>query len=170
VQSAKELVDAGYSFRLKIIGDGPERAKLENMADSLGLGGRVSFLGSLIGEPLVGELTAAAAIVMPSVWEETAGLSAIEQMMRGGAVIASDIGGLGEVVGEAGLKFAAGDVDGLASCLRRLLDNPGLVKILGDKARNRARELFSQERMVQEHICFYREISGDFRQASLQTS
>jgi glycosyltransferase involved in cell wall biosynthesis len=169
LQAAGKLTAAGYSFRLKIIGDGPERAKLEKIADSLGLGGRVSFLGSLTGEPLVNELMTAAAVVMPSVWEETAGLSAIEQMMRGGAVIASDIGGLGEVVGEAGLKFAAGDVAGLASCLRRLIDDPGLVEILGYKARERAKELFSRERMVQGHLRLYREISGSIRRTSLQT-
>ena len=46
-------------------------------------------------------------VVMPSQWEETAGLAAIEQMMRGGVVIASDIGGLGEVVSEAGLRYKA---------------------------------------------------------------
>jgi len=168
LQSAKELVDAGYSFRLKIIGDGPERSKLENMVNSLGLEGRVNFLGSLTGEHLTSELKAAAAVVMPSVWEETAGLSAIEQMMRGGTVIASDIGGLGEVVGEAGLKFATGDVASLASCLRRLLDDPGLTKTLGGKARERARDLFSQERMVEEHLGLYRKLSGDFRRAALQ--
>ena len=170
LQSAKELVDAGYSFRLKIIGEGPERTMLENLVDSLGLEGRVSFLGSLTGKPLANELKAAAAVVMPSVWEETAGLSAIEQMMRGGTVIASDIGGLGEVVGEAGLRFPAGDVTGLASCLRRLLDDPGLTKTLGGKARERAQEFFSQERMVQEHLCLYRKVSSDFPQASLPIS
>jgi glycogen synthase len=42
---------------------------------------------------------------MPSVWEETAGLSAIEQMMRGRLVIASRIAGLGEMVGDAGSRF-----------------------------------------------------------------
>jgi glycosyltransferase involved in cell wall biosynthesis len=169
LQAAGKLIDAGYSFRLKIIGDGPERANLEKIVDSLGLEGRVSFLGSLTGKPLVNELMTATAVVMPSVWEETAGFSAIEQMMRGGAVIASDIGGLGEVVGEAGLKFAAGDISGLASCLRRLLDDPGLVEILGNKARERAKELFSQERMVQGHLGLYREISGPFRRTSLQS-
>jgi glycosyltransferase involved in cell wall biosynthesis len=143
---------------------------LENLVDSLGLEGRVSFLGSLTGKPLANELKAAAAVVMPSVWEETAGLSAIEQMMRGGTVIASDIGGLGEVVGEAGLRFPAGDVTGLASCLRRLLDDPGLTKTLGGKARERAQEFFSQERMVQEHLCLYRKVSSDFPQASLPIS
>jgi glycosyltransferase involved in cell wall biosynthesis len=168
LQAAGKLTEAGCSFRLKIIGDGPERARLEEIVDSLGLKGRVSFLGSLTGEPLRKELMAAAAVVMPSVWEETAGLSAIEQMMRGGAVIASDIGGLGEVVGEGGLKFAAGDVAGLASCLRRLLDDPGLVKTLGAKARARAQELFTQARMVEDHLGIYREIYGSSPRASYQ--
>ena len=169
LQAAEKLTGAGYSFGVKIIGDGPERARLEKMVDSPGLKGRVSFLGSLTGERLLDELMSVEALVMPSVWEETAGLSAIEQMMRGGAVITADIGGLGEVVGEAGLKFASGDVAGLASCLQRLLDDPGLARALGEKARERARELFLQERMVQEHVDLYREISGDFQRASLQT-
>jgi len=163
LQAAAKLLDAGYSFRLKVIGDGPERAKLQKIADSLGLESRVSFLGPLTGEPLGNELVAAAAVVMPSVWEETAGLSAIEQMMRGGVVICADIGGLGEVVGEAGLKFAPGDVAGLASCLRRLLDDPGLVNPLGEEARKRAQRLFSQQQMVENYLGVYRQISESYR-------
>lgn len=169
LQAVRKLANAGCSFRLKIIGDGPERAKLEKIVSAMGLDGRVGFLGSLTGETLLNELMAAAVVVMPSIWGETAGLSVIEQMMRGGAVIASDIGGLGEVVGDAGLKFPAGDVTGLASCLRRVLDDPGLVKILGEKARERAQALFSHERMVQGHLGLYREISGSLRRASLET-
>src|SRR5208283_5844120 len=126
LQAAGKLTEAGYSFRLKIIGEGPERAKLEKIGDSVGLEGRVSFLGSLTGAPLFNELRAATAVVMPSLWEETAGLSAIEQMMRGGAVIASDIGGLGEVVGQTGLKFPPGDAAGLTSCMQCVLDQPRL--------------------------------------------
>ena len=169
LQSAKVLVDAGYAFHVKIIGDGPERAKLEKMAHSLGLDGHVNFLGSLTGGPLRNELKTAAAVVMPSVWEETAGLVAIEQMMHRGLVIAADIGGLGEVVGEAGQKFAPGDVVGLAACLRRVLDDPGLAKFLADKGRERARELFSQERMVEDYLGVYHQIAGSFRRASLRS-
>jgi glycogen(starch) synthase len=100
------------------------------------------------------------AVVMPSVWEETAGLSAIEQMMRGRLVVAADIGGLGEVVGEGGLKFPPGDIEGLASCLRRVLDEPDLAKALGKKARQRALQLFLEERMVAEHLSVYRQLLG----------
>jgi glycosyltransferase involved in cell wall biosynthesis len=95
---------------------------------------------------------------MPSVWEETAGLAAIEHMMRGRLVIAADIGGLGEVVGDGGLKFPAADAGGLASCLQQVLDAPELGAKLGEKARQRALALFSQERMVAEHLDVYRQL------------
>jgi glycosyltransferase involved in cell wall biosynthesis len=163
LQSAKELVDAGYSFRLKIIGDGPERAALQATAVSLGLEPCVSFGGWLQGAALQAELDGVSAVVMATLMEETAGLALIEHMIRGGLVIASDIGGMGEVVDGAGLKFAAGSVAGLTSCLRRVLDDPGLVKILGAKAKARAEELFTQERMIHEHLGLYRQICGGAR-------
>lgn len=165
LQSAKELVDAGYSFQLKIVGDGPERSALEDKVISLGLQGCVHFAGWLQGPALQAELHGVTAVVMATLMEETAGLALMEHMMRGGLVIASDIGGMGEVVDGAGLKFAAGDVAGLASCLRRVLDDPSLVKTLGAKARVRALELFTQERMVHEHLRLYRQIDRCSRRA-----
>ena len=62
--------------------------------------------------------------MIPSVWEEVAPLVALEQMMQGALVIASDIGGLGEEVSGFGLKFPAGDFHALASCMRRVADEP----------------------------------------------
>ncbi len=98
---------------------------------------------------------------MPSIWEETAGLSAIEQMMRGRLVIASDIGGLGEVVGGAGMTFPCGDVGRLTACLRLVVDNPALIRRLGERARSRAIELFTQQRMVEDHVnVFCRSATG----------
>ena len=169
LQSAKDLTDAGYSFQLKIIGDGPERAALEKKVTSLRLQECVFFAGWLQGAILQSELEGVSALVMPTLMEETAGLALMEHMMRGGLAIASDIGGMGEVVDGAGLKFAAGSVSGLTSCLRRVLDDPGLVRTLRAKARARAQELFTQERMVKNHRGVYREISGSFRRASLPT-
>jgi glycosyltransferase involved in cell wall biosynthesis len=93
---------------------------------------------------------------MPSVWEETAGLAAIEQMMRGRLVIASKIGGLAEIVGSAGLCFAPGSADALAECMRRVLQEPGLIDVLGSQARMRAFNLFARPRMIDEHRNLYR--------------
>lgn len=158
LEAAQRLHADGCEFSLRFIGDGPERPHLRKMVESLALTTRVVFTGSLQGDALRLALNDVAVMVMPSVWEETAGLSAIEQMMRGRMVIAADIGGLGEVVGGAGLKFPPGDVEGLAACMRIVLQQPGLVPRLGAKARKRARQLFLRDRMVAEHVALYREV------------
>jgi glycosyltransferase involved in cell wall biosynthesis len=79
-------------------------------------------------------------------------------MMRGRLVIASDIGGLGEIVGDAGLKFPPGDAHALAACMRKVLEDPSLIDALGEKGRDRARVYFARERMIEEHAKVYRHI------------
>ena len=97
-------------------------------------------------------------LVMPSQWEETAGLAAIEQMMRGGVVIAADIGGLSEVVGHAGLTFPANDSATLAARLQQIYRNPSLLTSLGAAARSRARQLFNLDSMIDQHVRLYQEV------------
>jgi glycogen synthase len=160
VEAAGRLRAEGRRFRLRFIGDGPERERLEQAARAIGLEDRMAITGMLTGEALQRALGDVAALVMPSIWEETAGLAAMEQMMRGRLVIVSDIGGLGEVVADAGLKFRPGDVDGLCACMRRVLDHPEIVQEYGAKARARARMLFRRERMVVEHGRLYRMLAG----------
>jgi glycogen synthase len=143
---------------VRIIGDGPERARLAILAWSLRLRDRVEFTGTLEGAALEAAVLGAVAVVLPSVAVEAAGLVAIEQMMRGRVVIASDTGGLGEIVGEAGLKFPPGDIEALTDCLRRVLGDPKLCMTLGRAARSRALEHFTQERMVEEHMKLYSQI------------
>jgi len=158
IEAARRLKDEGYEFRLKFVGDGPERQQLENLTAVSGLRERADFLGFLNGRTLEKAVEDVHAIVMPTLMEETAGLAAIEQMMRGRLVVVSDIGGLGEVVDGTGIKFRCGDVDGLTACLRRLLDEPELVEELGRKARERTLALFTERRMVDEHMATYGEV------------
>jgi glycosyltransferase involved in cell wall biosynthesis len=160
LRAAQLLVTEGYEFRLKLIGDGPERPDLERMTDELGLRGRTIFTGFLQGEALHEALREATAAVMPSIWEDVSPLASIEHMMSGRLLVASDLGGLGELVDGAGLKFAAGDAAALAGCLRRVLEDPSLVRELGAKARARALELFAQDRMVRDHMHVYLQIAS----------
>jgi glycosyltransferase involved in cell wall biosynthesis len=157
LQATKRLRDSGASFEVKLIGDGPERSRLEKLAETLGLNGLVQFTGDLRNSDLDRAVSKVAVVVMPSVWEETAGLSAIEQMMRGRVVIVADIGGLSEVVGEAGLKFAPGDSQALAACIRKVIENPILAASLGSAARVRALQFFTSDRMVRDHFSKYEE-------------
>ena len=159
LEAAQRLENNGVAFHLTFIGDGPERAKLKSLSGQLGLDGRVTFTGDLRGADLSEALGAIQVVIMPSEWEETAGLAAMEQMMSGGAVIAARIGGLAEVVGEAGLQFAPGSADGLYSCLKMVAEDRRKIEELGSMARARALEEFSVERFVLEHASIYENFS-----------
>ena len=111
---ARLLVELPRS-RLRLVGDGPERARLEGLAADLGAGGAVSFDGwqpPREVERLMGE---AWALVAPSLWAEPFGLAAAEAIARGLPVVASAAGALAETVvdGVSGLTFPVGDEDAL---------------------------------------------------------
>lgn len=153
------LMQRGSRFCIRIIGDGPQRYELEEMTRKLGLSDRVEFVGSLAQNAVSDSLATAAAVVIPSIWEEVAPLVALEQMMQGRLVIASDIGGLGEEVDRFGLKFPAGDVDALASCMSFAVSNGQAVDGLRNSARRHASELHTEDRMVREHADLYRSLA-----------
>ena len=158
LEAARHLADDGVRFQLSFIGDGPERTRLEKLADTLHLTDALRFTGDLRGSRLEEAVDKIDLVVMPSLCEETAGLSAIEQMMRGRAVIVADIGGLSEIVGKAGLKFAPGDSRALAACIRKVIDSPTLQASLGSIAQERAMRLFRLSKMVEQHVTLYREL------------
>jgi glycosyltransferase involved in cell wall biosynthesis len=158
LQAARQLMAESALFKVVLIGDGPERAMLENIISRDQMQKHVRITGYLRGAELEQSLRDVDVVVMPSVWEETAGLAAIEQMMRGRLVIASDIGGLGEVVGDAGLRFAAGDSAALAVCMRRALQEPSLIERFGRSARLRALSFFTRKRMIEEHQSVYEHV------------
>ena len=86
--------------------------------------------------------TRASAAVVPSVWNEPLGLVAVEAMLAGRAVVASDVGGLRDIVqhGITGLVVPPGDPGALATALDSLLDDPQAQRRLGDAGRLRARQ------------------------------
>ena len=158
LDAAKQLANVGIPFHLTLIGDGTERAELETTVRRLGLQNRITFAGELRGAAFEAALQRVQALVMPSQWEETAGLAAIEQMMRAGVVVAADIGGLGEIVGDAGLTFPVKNSSALAARLKQIHENPSLLVSLGSAARARATQLFNLDSMIRNHVRLYQEV------------
>jgi glycosyltransferase involved in cell wall biosynthesis len=156
LEASKILNAEGHDFEIRIIGDGSERPKLEELIQRDNLEAFTSITGFLTGDAFAHALRDVTVVVMPSTWEETAGLAAIEQMMRGRLVIAADIGGLTEVLGDAGLKFEQGNAVALADCLRSVIEHPALIDSYGEKAQSRALELFQRPKMITEHAQIYR--------------
>ena len=156
LQAAHQLSDS--EFQLIIIGDGPERSRLEAETRSLCLEDRVAFRGYLPANEVENAIAGAGAVVMPSLAGEVFGLVALENMLRKKVLIVSEIGALTEVVGDAGLTFPAGNAEALARCIRRVLQSDELVEETEARAVQRAGCLFSPERMVSNHLMLYRRL------------
>jgi glycosyltransferase involved in cell wall biosynthesis len=135
------------ALRLEIAGDGPLRGELESLSTSLGLQQNVRFLGWV--ESLQMHSMEWSALVQPSL-AEALSLTALEAMAAGLPVIASNVGGLAEVVddGKTGLLVPAADPRLLADSIRRLLVDPALAARMGEAGRNRVREKFQARDMA----------------------
>lgn len=160
LEAARLLRSEGQDIRVALIGDGPERVRLEKQIEDSHLESTVRITGFLSPQFVERELENVRAVVIPTIMEETAGLAAIEQMMRGRPVIASAIGGLAEIVDGAGLTFRPGDPAALAKAMLRILNEPDLGSCLAEGARQRALQSYSFGAMIDGHARVYREVSS----------
>jgi glycosyltransferase involved in cell wall biosynthesis len=129
---------------LKLAGEGPERSSLEASASGLP---NVRFEGHLTGAPLRNLLEGARFVVLPSECYENSPYSVLEGMGTAKPVIASNLGGLPEMVeeGETGLLFPAGDATALARCMARLWHDPESAAAMGAAGRRRVEREFSAD-------------------------
>ena len=127
---------------LTIIGDGPERAQLERHARDAGLNGRVRFVGSLPREQVLDALAGAEAAVLSSDWENFPH-AAVEALALGTPMVATAVGGVGEIVNDGvnGLLVPPGSPEAFGQALQRLLESPELRRRLSDGARASVLEL-----------------------------
>lgn len=157
---ALSLLDWGPPpARLVIVGDGEEREALERLSRSLGLAERVLFAGAQTHEAVAKYIAAADAFLFPTLRAEAAPLVLPQAMATSTPVIASDIGGIGEVVqrsGENGLLVPPGDVAALAAAMRSILLDKELGSRLGESARRRILAEYTIERMVERTLDLYR--------------
>ena len=150
---------AGAEVDVVVIGDGPERARLEGLAASLGVADRVDFLGARLHAEMPALLSSADLAVFPSLVEATS-VAALESMACGLPVAASAVGGLPEIIDDdVGGLFAPGDPEALAAGVLELLSSPGLRE-RGTRARERVVARWSNERLVDRHLDVYRQLAG----------
>ncbi|MBV7338702.1 glycosyltransferase family 4 protein [Chloroflexi bacterium TSY] len=146
--------------RLLIAGDGPEIVKLQELIAGQGLSEQVSMLGHLPRAEMEQHFGQAWAQVVPSRWTEPFGMVAPEAMMRGIAVVASDSGGLREIVrnGETGFLVPPDNVACLTTVLLNLLQNRTLAEQMGMAGREVALAQFTEEIFVSRFIDLYQSI------------
>jgi len=147
---------------LKIVGDGPLRDEWQQKAWGLGLK-NVEFTGHRHSIELEALISGALFGVVPSIWYENQPFAITEMFAAGKPVIASNLGGMVELVQhkETGLLFEPGNADDLALCISKLASNPRECQAMGRRAYEYARKVLSPERHVKRILEIYEEAIGD---------
>ena len=157
------------SARLRIIGRGPLRSRLERTTGALGLTNAVEFCGWLSMREIEAKLGEAWAVVVPSVWAEPLGLVAVEALVRGVPVIASAIGGLTHVIeeGVSGLLFPNNDADALFDRLYSIASRREFPNhTLSEDIVSRAQRKFGIKRHVELIRRVFAEVVSDYARGS----
>jgi glycosyltransferase involved in cell wall biosynthesis len=146
---------------LDVVGDGPNRESLQQLAQQLGVGSRIRWHGQLTQSELPSLYQRAAAVVIPSV-DEGLGLVAVEALLCETPVVAFDSGGLRDVVQheKTGLLVKPGDSAALAHALDDLLAREGRGSGLGRAGRLYALSAFAPESAARRYGEIYRQVLG----------
>lgn len=154
LKATRRLLDEGYPVRLLLVGDGPEREKLEAHMRELSLETSVVFTG--FQQNPADYLGLMDVFLLPSFTEGTS-MTLLEAMSLGVPIIASRVGGTPEIVehGKTGLLFDSGDEGGLVHALKILLDTPDTKRQMTSKARKRFQQAFSARQMTDQYQSLY---------------
>jgi N-acetyl-alpha-D-glucosaminyl L-malate synthase BshA len=142
---------------LLMVGDGPDRSQAEMLAFQLGIRERVHFVGK---QDSVSELLPLADLMLMPSELESFGLAALEAMACRVPAIATDVGGVSELIddGVTGFLFPVGDVEGMAQCATQLLQDPARLEALGAAARQTAQDRFCASRIIPLYERFYQQV------------
>ena len=146
LRALAEPVMRDVNAKLLVIGDGPQLPELRALAQTSGIAGRVIFHDRVPHAELPALYAVADAGVFPSICDEAFGITIAEAMSCGKPVIASDIGGIPEVVGNeasCGLLVPPNDAAGLAHAMRALVDDPARRERMGQAGRARIERLYT---------------------------
>ncbi len=142
----------GLQFRLRVVGDGPERANLERLAAQEGVADTVGFLGSRRGSDLADRYRSGWGLLVPTQVEEAFGIVMVEAMACGCPVIASDRGACPEVIADAGVLVPASDPAKWAEAMLSLADDPVRRAWLSERGIARANNMFTLESVTDRYL------------------
>lgn len=154
----RALAGVDAPFRLRLVGDGPDRSLLEASARDLHLADRVDFVGVSRDVP---NLLASSHVCALISRQEGFPLAILEAMRAGLPVVASNVGGIKEAVvhGTTGILVPRGDESELRVALGRLIGDPALRRALGDAGRRSYESHFTADHMLAGTLAVYRELA-----------
>ncbi|MDR1518992.1 MAG: glycosyltransferase family 4 protein [Planctomycetota bacterium] len=159
LQAVKILLGRGLDAEFLVLGDGPDRLALRNLADELKVGQRVTFTPQTVS----GQLSQLDILVEPS-FQEGLGVSVMQAMATGVPVVATGVGGLYDLIddGVTGIMVPAADPEALAEAIWVLVNNPAQRLEMAKRAREKIEKEFSSDLVARELIDCYRECIDAF--------
>lgn len=164
IRAAGHLLRDGHPVQLRILGEGPDTERLATLVKSLALEGIVEILPFVGQEQMPAEYGAATVTVLPTRGDaEGLGLTLVEALLAGCAVVGSRAGGIPEVVvtEQTGLAFRDGDDIDLAAQLARLLTDVPLRERLTEEGARRARVTFEPSAAASRFHALYQDVIAD---------
>lgn len=165
LRSAACVLEQIPAARFLIVGDGPQRPRLEILAKTLGIDARVQWLGVRLDVPALVSLFDVAVLSSHPV-VETVSNAILEYMAAGKPIVATRVGSLPELVedGRTGFLVEPGDWKAMAERVVRLLRDHPLASRMGEAGQDKVRQQFTVERMVQQYeALFERLLNGAVR-------
>jgi glycogen(starch) synthase len=133
-----------------------------HLAKSAGIARSVTFAGWINPDKIPELINSSTVVLVPSRWREAFGLVALQAAQMARPVVATNTGGLAEIVadGETGLLVEKEDVKGFSNAISYLLDHPETARQMGTSAVARARETFSWEKHVNAFHALYQSVGA----------
>lgn len=163
LRAVAELVRRGIACQLKILGEGPSRAELDLLARTLGITSRVTWASFIPQEQMGAEYGASTVTVLPSRGQaEGLGLTLVEALLAGCAVVGTPAGGIPEVVlhEKTGLIARDGDAEDLATQMQRLLTDSSLGERLTRAGKEHVLQTYSPETTIARFLEIYGSVAN----------
>jgi len=157
IEAMEIIIAARPDAEALIIGDGDEKAVLQSLAAKAGTDGSIHFVSSSVDTARF--LSVMDVFVFPSV-KEGLGIALLEALAAGRACVASNVGGIGDIIKDdvSGMLVPAGDAEAIAKAVLRLLEDADLRRRMGEAGKALVREKFSLDRMTDEVMGLYGEV------------
>lgn len=151
------------NLKVKIIGNGPERLRLERLVENLDLKDKIEFTGMIDNEDIHTYINSATICVIPSRIQEAFPVVAIEAALMAKPVVASNVGGLPEIIldGSTGRLVENERPDLLASAITDMLMDPKHIIEMGIEARARAEKRFNLNQYVSNYEALYERVAAE---------
>jgi glycosyltransferase involved in cell wall biosynthesis len=161
LEAAKQIADRGMGFKLLVVGDGPLKTEFESFVNENQLKGQVIFVGWVDSTELNEYYNAADVFVGPSL-SEPQGLVFVEALASGTPVVASNVGGIVDIVrdGVNGYLVEPGSSRAIAEKLEYLIQNRSMLTQLGKQARSSVVDRFSWQATVERYNDLFQKLNG----------